>query len=138
MNSRSTSQNGYLISLRGTEWRYCLAPEQMQEVVSHWKAWFDCLTAEGKVAGGSPLENTGKVISGKGGRVIADGPFTESKEAVGGYFLLKVKTEAEAVAIARDCPGLPYGAVVEVRPIAEICPVGQDAQALGSRQAVLV
>ena len=72
---------------------------------------------------GSPLEPEGKVVSGKNGRVVADGPFAESKEAIGGYFLLRVNTLDEAVAIAKACPGLPYGAVVEVRQVAEECPL---------------
>jgi hypothetical protein len=61
--------------------------------------------------------------------VVADGPFAESKEAIGGYFLLQVKSLDEAVAIAKDCPGLAYGAVVEVRPVAEECPVAEEARA---------
>jgi hypothetical protein len=60
---------------------------------------------------------------------VADGPFAESKEAIGGYFLLKVDSIEEAVAIAKDCPGLAYGARVEVRPVAEACPVAAEAEA---------
>ena len=121
------SPNGYLLIFRGTNWHKGLSPEQMQQVVNEWKGWFDRLTKEGKVAGGNPLENEGKVVSGNGGRVIADGPFAEAKEAVGGYFLLTVPTEAEAVKIARQCPGLAHGAIVEVRPIADLCPVARMA-----------
>jgi hypothetical protein len=40
-----------------------------------------------------------------------------------GYFLLKVDTLEEAVAIGQECPGLPHGAVVEVRPVAGECPL---------------
>jgi hypothetical protein len=64
---------------------------------------------------------------GKNGRVVADGPFAESKEAIGGYFLLKVATMDEAVAIAQQCPGLPHGAKVEVRPIMGQCPISGQA-----------
>ena len=45
-----------------------------------------------------------------------------------GYFLLKVGTMDEALEIARQCPGLPHGAVVEVRPVAGECPVGAEAE----------
>lgn len=121
------SDNGYLLLFRGTDWHKGLSPGQMQQVVGDWMAWFERLSAEGKVAGGNPLENEGKVVTGKGGKFVADGPFAEAKEAIGGYFLLTVKTEAEAVAIAQQCPGLPHGAIVEVRPIAGICPAGQEA-----------
>ena len=52
---------------------------------------------------------------------MADGPFAESKEAIGGYFLLQVDDMDEAVEIAKQCPGLAYGIDVEVRPVAEEC-----------------
>lgn len=45
---------------------------------------------------------------------LVDGPFSESKEMVGGYFLLDCKTKAEAVAIAAECPAAEF-ATVEVR-----------------------
>jgi hypothetical protein len=128
MNTPQSSQNGYLLIFRGTDWHKGLSPEEMQAVVGQWKSWYERLLKDGKVAGGNPLENTGKVVSGRGGRMVADGPFAESKEAIGGYFLLKVSSEDEAVAIARQCPGLAHGALVEVRPIAEMCPAAQDAR----------
>jgi len=58
---------------------------------------------------------------------VADGPFAESKEAIGGYFLLKVESLDEAVAIARECPGLAFGAKVEVRPLLAQCPLAGEA-----------
>ena len=63
--------------------------------------------------------NEGKVVSGADGRLVVDGPFAESKEAIGGYFLIAVADFDEAVAIAKQCPGLKYGAAVEIRPVAE-------------------
>jgi hypothetical protein len=70
--------------------------------------------------GGLPLRDEGKLISGKKGRTVADGPFAESKETIAGYFHLRVANEAEAIQIARQCPGLEYdGCVVEVRPVGE-------------------
>ncbi len=112
-----------MLLFRGNEWQKGLSPEEMQTVASRWMAWFSGLKDQGKVTAGSPLEAQGKLVSGKNGRVVADGPFAESKEAVGGYFLLQVKSMDEALAIAKECPGLAYGAVVEVRPVAEACPL---------------
>jgi hypothetical protein len=63
------------------------------------------------------------IISGKNGRVVSDGPFAESKEAIGGYFLLAVDSLEEAVAIAQTSPALEYGTKIEVRPIADECPM---------------
>jgi hypothetical protein len=61
-------------------------------------------------------------------RVVSDGPFAESKESIGGYFLLTVGSLDEAVAIAQQCPGLPHGIRVEVRPIAGECPMATEAR----------
>ena len=113
----------YMLLFRGNDWQKGLSPQEMQKIAGQWMAWFERLTAQGKVTAGSPLENQGKVVSGKNGRTVSDGPFAESKEAVGGYFLLQVNTSDEAVAIAQECPGLPYGVKIEVRPLAEVCPL---------------
>jgi hypothetical protein len=115
-------QNQFMLIFRGTDWSKGLSPEEGQQVMNDWMAWFKGLTDQGKAIAGNPLEREGRVVSGKNGRVVADGPFAESKEAIGGYFLLQVETLDEAVAIAQHCPALPFGLTVEVRQIAEICP----------------
>jgi hypothetical protein len=125
----STQKNdGYKLIFRGTDWHKGLSPEKMQQVGGEWMAWFNRLTDQGKAIGGKPLEAAGKIVSGKGGRVVADGPFAESKEAIGGYFLLKVSSMDDAVAIAQECPGLPYGIRVEVRPVLSECPLAAQVR----------
>jgi len=121
------TKNGYMLIFRGTDWHKGLSPEEMQKVSEQWMAWFKRLTEQGRAVAGNPLEREGKVVSGKNGRVVADGPFAESKEAIGGYFLLKVDRLEEAVAIAQECPGLPYGVRVEVRPVMGQCPLASEA-----------
>jgi hypothetical protein len=130
----STSKTDYLLLFRGNDWDKDLSPDQLQQVVTDWYAWFERLRREGKCAGGHPLRGEGKTVSGKKGRTVADGPFAESKEAVGGYFYLQVEDEAEAIAIAQQCPGLEFGCVVEVRPVADMCAVKERAMEQGSRQ----
>lgn len=125
MNTQT--QNDYLLLFRGTDWTKELSPAQLQKVVSDWAAWFERVTQEVKCKGGHPLQAEGKLVSGKQGRIVTDGPFTESKEAIGGYFHLQVADETEAIAIAQQCPGLEYGCVVEVRPLAERCTEGARA-----------
>jgi len=124
-----SSKPQYLLIFRGNDWHKGLSPEEMQNVAGEWMAWFKRLTEQGKALAGNPLEPGGKIVSGKNGRVVADGPFAESKEAIGGYFMLQVKSLDEAVAIAKDCPGLSYGVKIEVRPVAEQCPLASEAQA---------
>jgi len=125
MNNQTKSE--YMLLFRGNDWHKGLSPEQMQNIANQWMAWFKRLTEQGKALAGNPLEREGKIVSGANGRVVSDGPFVESKEAIGGYFLLRVDTLDAAVAIAKECPGLPYGVRVEVRPVAEQCPLAGEA-----------
>jgi hypothetical protein len=121
------TKNEYMLIFRGNTWYKGLSADEMQTVSTQWMAWFKGLIDQGKAISGNPLEGTGKIVSGKNGRVVADGPFAESKEAIGGYFLLAVSTLDEAVEIAKDCPGLSYGAKIEVRPVAADCPMSREA-----------
>lgn len=132
--STPTQKSDYMLLFRGTNWDKELSPEQLQKVVADWYAWFERLKREGKCAGGHPLQNEGKIVSGKKGRTIADGPFAESKEAIGGYFYLQVSNENEAVEIARQCPGLEHGCVVEVRPVADMCAARARAMEISTDQ----
>jgi hypothetical protein len=122
-------QNEYLLLFRGPAWYNGLSPEELQKIMSQSKAWFDRLIARGKVKGGQPLLREGAVVSGRNGTVI-DGPFAESKEAIGGYLLLQADSVEEAVAIARSSPSLAYGTTIEVRPVAEACPLDLRARQL--------
>ncbi|MCI0614192.1 YciI family protein [bacterium] len=112
----STQQ--FMMLFRGTNWEKGLSPQEIQNIMKRWVEWNDRLVKEGKVKVAQPLVGEGKVISGKKKRIISDGPFAESKEAIAGYFLLEAKDLDEAVDIAKGCPTLDYGTIVEVRPIA--------------------
>ena len=125
MNIESTTNSGYMLLFRGTQWHKGLSPEQIQGVMSQWGAWFDRLADEGKLKAGQPLEPETKLVSGKG-RTVSDGPFAESKEAIGGYFLLNVDNFDDAIQIAQQCPGLDYGIDVEVRQVAQQCPFAKE------------
>lgn len=81
------------------------------------------LAQAGKLKGGSPLkpEAEGARVRGAGdAAVVTDGPFTETKEIVGGYFLVSCESREEAIALARRSPHARVGPV-EVR---EVIPVG--------------
>jgi hypothetical protein len=109
----------FMLLFHGTHWDRGLSAQEIQQIMSRWSSWFDRLTNEGKAKLGQPLTNDGKVISGKKGIAVVDGPFTESKEAVAGYILLRVADLDEATEIAKECPGLDYGMSVEIRPISD-------------------
>jgi len=117
----------HILFFRGTDWQKGLSPQELENAFGQFKAWFDSLQAQGKIKAAAPLEHEGKIVSGPN-RTVVDGPFAESKETVGGYFLLDVASMDEALEIAKQCPSLALGASVEVRPVAEVCPTFRQAQ----------
>ncbi len=126
--STTNSTSEYLLLFRGSGWDRSLSPAELQNAVASFLGWFERLSSDGILKAGQPLLDEARIVSGKNGRIVADGPFAESKEAVGGYFLIKAGSLDEAVAVAQQCPILEYGSVVEVRPIAADCPTLQRAQ----------
>jgi hypothetical protein len=123
VNMNTSSKNEYLLLFRGDEWYKNLSAEELQNCMNTTFAWFDRLSKQGRVKGSQPLVREGRVVSGADGRLVADGPFAESKEAIGGYLLITADSLEEATAIAQKCPNLAYGTKIEVRPIADECPL---------------
>jgi hypothetical protein len=127
-------QNGYMLLYRSGEWYNKLSHGELQELINQNKAWFEGLTAQGKAKPGRALERKGAIVSAVNGRIVTDGPFAESKEAIGGYLVLDVETIEEAIAIAQSSPGLAYGGSIEVRPLAEECPLDARARELAREE----
>ena len=92
------------------------APEVMQSHMGKWMAWIDKLNKDGKYVAGEPLLPGGKLITGKG-KTVTDGPFTEGKEVVGGFFIVNANDINEAVEISKDYPDYEYGGSVQVRQV---------------------
>jgi len=128
------NQNGYMLLYRSDEWYNKLSHQELHSLMDQNKTWIEKLTAQGKAKPGRALERRGAIVSGKNGRFITDGPFAESKEAIGGYLVLDVETLEEAVAIAQTIPGLAYGGSIEVRPLAEECPLDARARELAREE----
>ena len=97
-----------------------LSPEQMQTQMREVYAWIDGLTKKAVMTAAQPLTREGKIVSGKNGSVISDGIAAESKEAVGGFFIVNASTMDEVVSIARTSPAFNHGARLEVRQIANL------------------
>ena len=91
------------------------SPEQMQEMVKVWQDWIGGIAAQGKFVATNALGGQGKTIQGN--KVISDGPYTELKEIVGGYIIVKAADLDEAVKLADGCPTLAMGGKVEVRDV---------------------
>jgi len=96
------------------------SPEEMQSHMGKWMAWIDKLNKTGQYVSGEPLLPGGKLVSGKNGNSVTDGPYTEGKEVVGGYFVISARDLKEAVEISKECPGLEVGGSVQVRQVMKI------------------
>lgn len=92
------------------------SPQQMQESMGKWFAWIDKLAKAGKYVSGEPLLPGGKVIKGNH-KSVTDGPFTEGKEIIGGYFIINAADYDEAVALCADFPDYETGGAVIVRQV---------------------
>jgi hypothetical protein len=106
----------YLILLyeNETDWQDA-SPEDRQRILeAHNRFAPQVGELGGKLLGGNALQPTLTATTVRGD-VVTDGPFIETKEALGGYYLIEAKDLDQALAIAKLCPA-PYGGV-EVRPV---------------------
>lgn len=93
------------------------AEEEMQRFVTLTEE----LEAAGALLGGEELKSvtTATTVRIRAGEtLVTDGPFADTKEAIGGYFVIEVETLDEAIAWARKVPVAEYGAI-EIRPVQE-------------------
>lgn len=108
----------FILLIRGEgEWDK-LSPAEMQATIQKYGEWARRLKEEGRLVEAEPLERSGRLLSSSGG-VVTDGPFLETKEMVGGYYIYNADDLDAAAAIGRDCPALGYGGAIEIRPIAD-------------------
>ena len=77
-----------------------------------------------------PSAKGARVTSSQGRKTVTDGPFTEAKELIGGYWIIQASSKEEAVEWAKRCP-MDDGNVIEVRQIAELEDFPEDVQAVG-------
>lgn len=113
----------------GPETHAGLSAGERTAIAKKWNDWVDGLAAQGKLLHGHPLGLGGRTVSGPMGERVTDGPYAEAKEVVGGYVLITAADLDEATGIARQCPGLPQGLTVEVRPVLLRSPVLEEVRA---------
>jgi hypothetical protein len=89
---------------------------ETMEYIQSWTTWMQGLGEKGILAGGDPLQTTGKQVNGRN-KVVRDEPFIEANEMVGGYLLVNAKDIEEAVEISKGCPIFEENGKVEVRQI---------------------
>ncbi len=107
----------YLLLLRQPKTGPGPTAAQMREIMAHFAEWMARLRAEGALVSSHGLKPKGKVLRGRRGQNVSDGPYAETKEIVGGYVLIRARNAAHALRFARACPGLDYRLTVEVRPV---------------------
>lgn len=86
-----------------------------------WLNWVKQLKNEGVYVEGRPLIKGGKIVSGKNA-VVTDGPFAESKELIGGYFIVRANSMEDAIKITKGFPDYEINGSVEVREV-QVFPV---------------
>ena len=109
----------YMLLINDTPADYAdLTPQQIEEIIGKFMAWTQSLQERGKLLGGEKLKDEGgKRVTSAG---VVDGPFAETKEIVGGYYLIEAADYAEAAELSRECPSLAMGGSVDVREVDEL------------------
>ena len=105
-----------------SKWK-AMSPEDMQKAIQKFFAWREKVCSQGVLLGSHKLaDDPGRVMRGKGQVRVTDGPYSETKEVLGGYFLIEAPDYNAAVDLARDCPALEYNGTIEVREVDPMAP----------------
>ena len=111
--NQSSAKKQYLVISRG-KWDEDARKEDVQQAIDRFYEWYERNHESGRMLQGSRLQVEGKVVSG---RSITDGPFTETKELVGGYWFIVASSLDEAAVLAAENPCLAFGLTLEIRPL---------------------
>ena len=112
----------YMLLIYGDEsqWQQEATPEERQASMQPWLDY--SVKYASIIRAGDPLHRTDTATSVRvrdGQATVTDGPFAETREQLGGYYIFECDTLDEALEAARECPGAFYG-TVELRPIMDL------------------
>ena len=96
------------------------SPEEQKQVMDAYWAYEAWLAEKGIKRGGEALQDTVQattVTVQEGKTLTTDGPFAETKEQLGGFYLVECDNLDEAIEAAAQCPGARFGGTIEVRPV---------------------
>jgi hypothetical protein len=110
---RTRPESEFLVISRG-QWDRDKSPEEIQAAIDAFYEWHDKLVSEGRMRSGQRLARERRLVSRSG---VTDGPFTEAKEVIGGYWFFIAGSLDEAAALAAQNPCMACGLMYEVRPI---------------------
>jgi hypothetical protein len=123
----------YMMMIYADETKWTKLPrEQVSKVMDEYREFTQAIVRSGHFRAGSQLQptSTATTVREKNGkRLTTDGPYAESKEQLGGYYLLECKDLDEAIAIAGRIPGVRLGDVVEIRPLVPTSEAAKTAPA---------
>jgi hypothetical protein len=129
----------FTLLLYGDEGRWAeMSPEAMAEDMERWGAFYEELTAAGAYLAGEGLDATASAVTVRikdGEAVHTDGPFAETREQLGGFYLLECADMDAALAWAAKVPDLGEGGSVEVRPVMDYEAAGYDESGAEATQA---
>jgi hypothetical protein len=115
----------YIVLIYGNEKGWgSLAKPQLEQMYADYRKYSEDLAKAGVIRAGSELKPTtaATTIRVRGGkRQVTDGPFAETKEQLGGYYVIEVPDLESALEWAARCPGARDGSI-EVRPLAQMAP----------------
>ncbi len=109
----------YLLLIYAEEPKEAPPQEVVDQIMGEWWQYEKAVTDAGVKIAGDALQGTSTATTVRikdGERVVTDGPFAETREVLGGYYLLDVPDLDAALDWAARCPGAKYGSI-EVRPI---------------------
>lgn len=109
----------YMLVLRHQDARFdTMPPDEMQAVLDTFNAWNRSLREKGEfLDAGKLTDDLGGTLRRREGALVLDGPFSEAKEAIAGFYLVQAESFEAAEKIASGCPILNHGGSVELREL---------------------
>lgn len=104
----------YLVISRG-QWDKDASPETIQAAIDAFYPWIERNIAEGRMRNGSRLKAEGATVSRH--KIVLDGPYGETKELIGGYWIIIANSLEEAARLAAQNPCMLFGLFYEIRPL---------------------
>lgn len=98
-----------------------VSPDEMQRILERYLAWTEGLSSGGHLLASDKLvDGSARRITSRGGElVVRDGPFAESREVLGGYWVIQADDYDDALRLAAGCPHVEFGQL-EVRQVEEL------------------
>jgi hypothetical protein len=117
----------YMLLIYGDEQtRIGMSEQERGAMFKQYADFTESIRQSGALKAGDPLQpsSTATTVRMKNGKTVTtDGPFAETKEQLGGYYIVDAKNRDDALSIAGRIPGVQVGGVIEVRPIMEMGPL---------------